>query len=467
MTMKLNTSIVKNLYSNNLLNEQFFKTILLEKDLPHTLYKDCSVGFPWGEWDRTAQLIEEYADKLGFFDCFEFQKEKYQIFNFYYFFPKKAMLSIDVLLDELIKLNIHSFKVVISIETITCEIIKKIKNNLTLLNVFEQFQDKILYILLAARKFNTIDIKSELEIIKYLQDNKIVKEKSVSDLLKVRASSLLKETIGLQDNILASKLRCAVIVSGQFREPLRNIDALISKISECGLINIKEVFISSWKEVGGYNLAPEKFTRHLSSEVLEKIKMGEVSIEKIISMVEQRNSDLSTNNICTLGIPIRVLLNDEKTYPYNKMSNVEKMYFNNSLWIETLGKDYFKENFDIIIKVRPDIEIQQFEIHNSFNNTVYAEEGWIFRRWGFGMGDQILIGTTNSMCELLTCHNKEDIYNVVKFLYNAQEKYRGHVNLGIMAWSLGFDVERIENLKHIFKKPPVINEKFLESIKEQ
>lgn len=124
--MKLNTNILNELYSQNLLDKQFFENVLSEKNLPHTLYADCAGFFLWGEWDRTAQLIADLADKLSFFEGFEFKKGEHQVLNFFYFFPKRSTQYISVLWDELVNLDINSFIFILTIEIVANKIIDHI-----------------------------------------------------------------------------------------------------------------------------------------------------------------------------------------------------------------------------------------------------------------------------------------------------------------------------------------------------
>lgn len=466
--IKFNCQSIQEFYSDGNFDKSFFDVILKTKGLPNIVYKDC-IGLPWGEWDRVAKLVETISMQKGFLDGFVFDAEEHQAYNFLFFFPAIAVKRMDDLWKEILCLNVNDFNVLLSNDYLASHMVSLVISNMENLMSSNFPQEKLLNLLFVSQKNKFLTSSEEIRLIEYVCKH-VSLDKSVQKILICRKESLSKK---VSNSLLKNEkdaLRYALIVSGQFREPNRNIDLLIHRLQELGALNLK-VFVASWVDVGGYNLSsPDKLIRFLSPTVLKSIKEQKVSINEIMDKLRDVYVPISKSDLISKSNfkgSMEIVLNDERYYPYNTMSSAEKMYFNNSLWIETLGKGYFKENFDVIIKVRPDIEIQQLDIHECLSNTVYAEEGWIFRRWGFGMGDQILIGTADSMCELLTCHNREDIYNVVRVLYNSQEKYRGHVNLGITAWSLGFDVEKIKNLKHFFKKPPVINEKFLESITGQ
>lgn len=462
--MKLNTKIVKEMYQNKAMDNSFFEYILSTKGLPHTLYKDCSIGFPWGEWDRTALLIEELSYETNFFNNFKFKKDHYLVFNFLYFFPKESKKYLSDLWNEIAILHINDIKTILSVEIIATSIIEYLYSDFGLLKTKGIDEVKILYFLLAAQRYSLVDsIIDELRLIKYILNEGLVNSSYIKLALEGRMSNKREEPK------LASlqKLRCALIISGQFREPIRNIDAIVKKIGENTQLEIKEIFVSSWKKVAGYNTSREdKFVRHLSPSLINKTKDGKVSISNIMLAVKDRMVALSEEEIYSnnnSSIPIKVALNNEDMYPYNNMSNPEKMYFNNALWIETLGNEYFEKNFDIIIKVRPDIEIINFKINDDIHNKVCAEEGWIFRRWGFGMGDQILIGGIKPMLKLLTCHKQKDICMLVKNLMDLKTEYWGHVNLAILAWKENIKVEKVADIKHIIKKTALIDESFIKN----
>ena len=114
----------------------------------------------------------------------------------------------------------------------------------------------------------------------------------------------------------------------------------------------------------------------------------------------------------------------------------------------------------MIIKVRPDIDIMEFtsNLKNIDKNSVLAEEGYVFKRWGFGVGDQVLMGNPKAILPLLDCYSDEDVISLVELLYGKKDKYRGHINIGLRAWLNDLSVERIPNFKHMLVKPPMIDE---------
>ena len=186
----------------------------------------------------------------------------------------------------------------------------------------------------------------------------------------------------------------------------------------------------------------------------------------VVAKVPTKNSDKNNNNFLDEGNiatkickPSYLRLNNEEEYPYNHMTNSEKMYFNNAYWVNTLGKEYFINNFDYILKVRPDIVFDKFnfDFASLKKNTVLAEEGWIFRGWGFGIGDQILVGRSGPMVEILSCHSDKALKDLTTTLYPNSSGFMGHVNLGISAWSKNIMVGKLTDFKHHLKSPPKIS----------
>lgn len=462
--MKLNTEAIKDMSQRNEINSSFFEYVLSTKWLPHTLYKDCSVGFPWGEWDRTARLIEDLAYKSDFLKNFKFDHNRHFVLNFLYFFPKESKKYLPNLWNDLSKLPINDIKTILATEDIGPSIIEHILNNFELFKTEGLDEVKIIYFLLAAQRYSIfLNDYNESDLAKYLLKENIIQNSYLKNILEQKVKAQKKDEPFNNEN---KKLRCALMISGQFREPIISIDAIVKKISENSQIDIKEIFIASWKNFATYNTSePNKFMKHLSSSLVDKIKEGIISIDDIMLPFKGKITTLSKQEIYkdnASQIPIRIALNDESMYPYNGMSNPEKMYFNNALWIETLEQEYFERNFDIIIKVRPDVEIINFHIQNNIHNTILAEEGWIFRRWGFGMGDQIFVGGTKPMLKLLTCHKQKDICTLVKNLMDQKTDYWGHVNLGVLAWKENISVDRIKDSKFFLKRIPLIDESFLQ-----
>jgi hypothetical protein len=137
---------------------------------------------------------------------------------------------------------------------------------------------------------------------------------------------------------------------------------------------------------------------------------------------------------------------DEDMFPFNKMPNSEKMYFHNSFWIETLGVEHFRE-YKSIVKLRPDLKLDDgvfFDQIDYKSKTIYVENygGWIFRDWGFGIGDQIISGLADDVINVLLAHGEKKLSSrLLRHLNQTDYSYSGHRNCGYLAYMHGLDCD--------------------------
>jgi hypothetical protein len=129
------------------------------------------------------------------------------------------------------------------------------------------------------------------------------------------------------------------------------------------------------------------------------------------------------------------------------MLNSEKMYFHNSYWPETLGEEHFLQ-YSRIVKIRPDLKLENeglfFDRVEMKSDTVYVENkgGWIFRDWGFGIGDQIIAGRGEVALRVMNCHGDSKLSTrAVSYINNGRRNYSGHRNCGFSAWTNGYNCE--------------------------
>ena len=94
------------------------------------------------------------------------------------------------------------------------------------------------------------------------------------------------------------------------------------------------------------------------------------------------------------------------------------------------------------IKVRPDLyfpdQSNYFDAEVIANEAVvYCEnkDGWIFREWGFGIGDQLIYGHINNMVRILGLHGEGRLsQKITKIISSQNLPYAGHVNCGLETW---------------------------------
>lgn len=468
--MKLNTEVIKNLDLKNKINNDFFYMLLTEEGVVNDLFSnESTAGFTWGEWDRTIELIEKLAVENNFLTSFSMDEDKYLVFNFLVFFPSFSNDFIRYFLKDILKLKESKLLILLTNKDITYQIVSEL-NRVLPLKVSNLTPKKLLFIVLAAFQHNIYSHNEEIKLIDKVilvyENTKNHDWEILLRFLKERRLSVIRSNYdSLSVGKHRTRLRCALIISGQFRYPTNNVDSLIEKVSINSHIDLNKVFVASWNKLGGYCLnETNKFYRHLTKGALNLIDEKAVNLSSLMKEMEVKkniDSEISIENITSENsVDLNCILNEEESNVYLKMTNPEKMYYNNYLWVERLGVDYFMENFDLLIKVRPDIDILNFtsSLNNLDIDSVLAEEGYVFKRWGFGVGDQVLVGSPKAMLPLLSCYSDEDVISLVELLYGKKDKYRGHINIGLRAWLNNINVKRIPNFKHMLIKPPMIDE---------
>lgn len=468
--MKLNTEVIKELDAKNKIDSSFFYMLLTEEDRVNDLFSnESTAGLPWGEWDRTVELIERLAIEKKFLRDFSMEEDKYIISNFIIFLPSFSNKFIRYFIRDILSLTESKLLILLTNKETTDQIANELDRILTL-NLNYLTPKKLLFIMLAAFKHRIYSNDKEIRVIDKIilvYENTINKDWDI--LLRFLKERKLNISQSKHNSSLIinhkKRLRCALIISGQFRYPINNIDALVEKISANSDIDLTKIFVASWSKLGGYCLnEANKFYRHLTKDAIRLIEEKEINLLSLMEEVRVNKNIDSEINIVNMNnekfIGVNCILNEEESSVFSKMTNPEKMYYNNYIWIDKLGIDYFIENFDLIIKVRPDINILDFtsNIKKIDENSVLAEEGYVFKRWGFGAGDQVLMGSPRAILPLLSCYSDKDVISLVELLHGEKDKYRGHINIGLRAWLNNIKVDRIADFKYLLVKPPMINE---------
>ncbi len=468
--MKLNVEVIKKLDAENKLDSDFFHMLLVEKERVNDLYSNESIaGLKWGEWDRTVELIERLAKDKGFFNIFAMNLDKFLVSNLFIFFPKYSNNFIKYFLKDVLSLPESRFLILLSRKETAYQIVEEIVDLLSL-RISCLTPKRLLLILLAAFKHCCISQSEEVDIIDKILEvyaHESSKEwKILLTSLETRKSSIIQSSREIKLKTHDKKrLRCALVVSGQFRYPISNIEDILKKITDNSGIKVTEVFVASWSRLGGYCLDENnKFYRHLNRSAIQLINNENIDISRVMEAVKRERKISSQINCDSLinekKYTIRCALNNEEDEGFSGMSNSKKMYYNNYLWVRELGENYFLENFDLIIKVRPDINILEFRTHleGIKEKTVLAEEGYVFKRWGFGAGDQVLIGKPKTVLPLLKCYADKDVIDLLQLLHGKKDEYRGHINVGLRAWLNNIGFKRAPDFRHSLNKPPMISD---------
>ncbi|GAF56753.1 hypothetical protein JCM18901_2502 [Psychrobacter sp. JCM 18901] len=450
----LDICMLDNLESSNKVDKEFFLKIISEKDLPFLIYKNTSKGYPWGEWLRVAEKIECLALKHCFFDDYSAPQDISHTFNLFYFFPSYATRYQSRLLGSLMDMPWRKLVFLLNNKSICSSILEYISKN----TIKNEYLQNYLFVLWSINKNKLLSKEEEISLLEYIiansQSTSIFKE-----FINKRLKSL-KVPREDQNLTVGSLPRYAIVISGQFRFNFE-IEELLSTLFKNKKINVQGVFIASWNKTGGIDTSQEgKVYRYLDETVVNLIKAGQLKIEDVVNRIVSYSKPIDLNKLDILNtIPNKIKLNNENEYPYNIMSNPEKMYFNNEYWLKTLGEKYFTDNFDFLLKIRPDVNLKNIDLDSCINDnfTVFAEEGYIFRYWGFGMGDQIIFGNIKNMIKIMSAHSNDEVCKLVSILYPTSNDYMGHVNLGIAAWLHNINVDKFSLLSFSLKLPPKLS----------
>lgn len=445
ITLNTDYLLDKNLSIND------FLEILEYKDLIRRIRYIDSVGKPWGEWDRTCQLLEEKAKLLNFCNFEQFSKldNINSRFNFLYIFMDFSKNNPNIVLETISKLPNPMRIQLLSKNDIAASIINKLLDDF---NVMDNLSSQLLLLIIIRLNTLRYDRDIERKILEYLKSKYFDKWNNPIDQLAREALNIrLDNLFSLFNNQVSSGKKVAVFITGQSR----NFEESINSI-KLALKNIKydcDIYISTWKFVGGNIVDENRLLRYLQLKDVRYLNGMGLSNKDIVDLINKyykKNKALNVSdalfrehlNDCSKNININI--KDDFEFPYNEMSNPEKMYYHNSFWIRTLGREYFLEKYTYILKIRPDINID-LDFINDFNleeNQIITEDmnGWMFREWGVGIGDQIIYGRTLAMIHILNVYKSNKIVEDLCVNIFNKSNYEGHMNIGILAWLNGYDV---------------------------
>lgn len=369
--------------------------------------------------------------------------------EFFYFtliFPRCSIFVLKERLCELLYIDDMKFKRLMCRHELTSHFINNIDDE----KLFVSSPVKLLLIALSATANNTyLNVLDEISFLKkverHLENLNSHEAMCIRKLFSSRLSSL-ESMYDEPSNQSIKTNKIALFITGQSRGFAKALPALVNKFKS--LRNV-DVFVSTWENIGYTTFTPSRINRIFDTCVEEWIKEP-----KNISFIESQYDDLveyilnsesktieqQYRTVFEGANDIKVNVKNDSEYPYNRMSNPEKMYYHNAFWVKTLSNhDWYK--YDLIIKVRPDLLLKDSDLffdRIKIENHICTEDsaGWIYREWGFGIGDQLLFGKPENMIQMLSLHDSEELATkVTSFLTYDKSCYAGHVNLGLCAWS--------------------------------
>lgn len=448
-------------------NELTIDDLLIQFERPDLIgvarYVDSS-GLPWGSWRNVIALIDDFLLE----EKWVFYKNKNHIVNVNvaYFAPSSFLRigSLELLntLQSCTQLQLNFI--------FTQPKILQFLANLLMGDISEIVLEKMnssffLGLLQAFTQGNYLKPERECWLCnRFIQIKKLPANDLCQILLKHRIASLQ-----ISENKLPEKpsYKIALCITGQLRGFEVAITRFKAKFAHLGEI---DAYVSTWDEVGytrfnlqnAYRIFDKKVLDYIieQKDTLDLSKFDEeiyrytaklYPIEKIKELLKEKLDWCQE---------IHINMKNHQEYPYNKMSNSEKMYYHNSYWIETLGEEYFRQ-YDIIIKIRPDYFFKDnipISVNELSNLCILTDtDNYLMQEWGFGIGDQVWIGMPQAILPLMLCHDRQSLsYQYMQFSHMKEfmkidlgnlhmlnpriengQMYQGHVNCGLQAWFAG------------------------------
>ena len=248
-----------------------------------------------------------------------------------------------------------------------------------------------------------------------------------------------------QEKHTATGDRVALIIAGQ----MRSMDVALPGIAKAFDKITPDIFISTWDQPGLTKVEPVRYKRLFSEELWpqaealsqnqwQQLSASMLAREKIApnKMRRRIESALPDANLCGINV-------DKEDHPmFSRMTNHAKMYWHNRFWPVQLGENYLSENYDYVIKVRPDIRLTSrdpftFDNLRNLGHRIATETpSWKFNTWGLGIGDQVIYGRSATMEPILsTWWDKNQLVpRLVSSVLAKPDLLLGHQNVGLELW---------------------------------
>jgi hypothetical protein len=258
--------------------------------------------------------------------------------------------------------------------------------------------------------------------------------------------------------MLLKKPKVAICITGQFRAFKQAIDSWAEFLQPDADYDF---YISTW-DIAGYKKFSwahlERMCDKEAADYLRQLKELPNQIDSFDKYCEdffhnvgaiKLSKEQIASQLSRYGTLIKVNFFSEIDEKFISMSNAEKMYFHNMIAFESLvhsGKQY-----DAIVKIRPDSLVgyrrfpkfwNRLSIDLLSSRKIYAETSYRFEEWGFGCGDQIAIGTHETMQRYCSVYERRDFHKSYQryVCENLSEAFQGHASVAIDLWVSGTDV---------------------------
>lgn len=363
-----------------------------------------------------------------------------ELFNFAFVFQSASENFSDNTFIRLLNLDSNVFKRLLCRKQFVTSLCKFIERDATL----EVNSINLISLCFAVTSFRLYEPNDELAFLNIVK--RIIKAGNnknssiVCNFISKRISTL--NSIDIKQHKKAGRI--ALLITGQLRGYKEALPSVAEKFSS--LSNI-DIYVSTWEDIGNTKFSKERLDRIFEPVAVDWIK----NTNNIDAAESAYNKLYLSHKVHTLDFKqeldsifkdcnnIYINIQKDTDYPFCLMSNAEKMFYHNSFWLKS-NNNICWENYDLIIKIRPDIYFPPSELHFdelNIENAIYTEDsnGWIYREWGFGIGDQLMYGAPSIMHGVMSLHGEAYYSEITKLLSSSGEKYLGHINCGLYAWA--------------------------------
>jgi hypothetical protein len=248
------------------------------------------------------------------------------------------------------------------------------------------------------------------------------------------------------------RLKVAVCISGQ----LRGYEAAFASWQDTVLAQIDyRLFVHSWCSIGRSGAEPfrhylpfegaefQRKYRELANQVpFEDFRARYPALFR--TLAESGRTD--ERSLAEFYRTPHVRLDDETGEPFRSLSNQQKMHYK----IESAFRlaEGCGEDFDLIVRIRPDKEIRLMGFDWSAARDLSARRSAVFtdvaygHHYGYlGIGDQFATGTPDVMAVYSTTWSTYPVLPANR-LFSCPDEFTGHMALAQVCWVHGIDVRR-------------------------
>lgn len=274
--------------------------------------------------------------------------------------------------------------------------------------------------------------------------------------------------------------RTAVIIAGQMRGMDSALTGLIDKID----LPKADYYVSTWAREGRTSADKERAPRVFEPEAVpladslsaDALRMVDAELRKA-NTTDKAEMKARIEKLLGDSVSSQVSISDEDEPVFAVMSNGGKMHYHNMVWPIKLGSNYLSENYDYVVKVRPDMilglqegKTLNLEVLRALGDDEIGDDHpqWLLEPWGFGVGDQLFYGKSEAMEKLLSIWpGISDSTRVLTELWGKADPTIGHINLGLEMWMLGYKPAQMPFKKLGLAAPAKVSKGQLEEILRQ